>query len=453
MGARPRPGLNGWILGIYNVLFLPVLLILLPGLIRRLVRRGNYREKFGQRFGLYSQTDRQRLSAGKWVWVHSISVGETLVALKLARALRARDAELKVFLSVTTSTGFALARQSAPDWLEVAYNPVDAPWVVARVLDLVRPVGLVLIEGELWPNLLAAAVRRGIPVSLANARMSPRSERRFLRFKPMVGWLFAALESVCVAEPEDVERWRRLGAGNVVRTGSIKFDLAVVGNADADLEKTEALRELLRPFCREGQQRFCLVAGSTWAPEERVLGLAFKRLSAEVPGILLVLVPRHVERAGELERELTALGLAVVRRSLLPGEGAPARCDVLLVDTTGELRHWYALADMVFVGKSLPGIREVGGQNPAEPAALGKAVVFGPHMENFEAVVTGLLRNRAAVRVVDAEKLVDELVRLAGAVEERGEMGMRAITVRAPHQGATERTALQVAGGFQWMDR
>jgi 3-deoxy-D-manno-octulosonic-acid transferase len=174
-----------------------------------------------------------------------------------------------------------------------------------------------------------------------------------------------------------------------------------------------------------------------------VLGLALKRLRAIVPGILLVLAPRHVERAEEIERELSVLGLRVVRRTALPEQRA--ECDVLLVDTTGELRHWYELADLVFVGKSLPGVREVGGQNPAEPGALGKAVVFGPHMENFEAVVTGLLREGAAVQVESAEHLTLELLRLAAAGEERERMGEKARGVLEPHQGATVRTAQVLA--------
>jgi len=425
----------------YNLLLPLAFVLMLPGLLRRMLRRGNYRENFGQRFGRYGESERERFGEGRWVWIHSISVGETLVALKLARALREQDPGVCVALSVTTSTGFALARQQGLAWVEVLYNPVDFPGMVGRALDLIRPERLIFIEGETWPNLVAEAARRGIGMALVNARMSPRSEARFRRRVRWVAPLFGQLDWVCVAEVEDVALWRGLGARpEVVRhTGSLKFDLGIGHSGESG-----RLRGILESVGVEAGAPV-LVAGSTWAPEERVLAGVLLRLRGRFPKLFLVLVPRHVERTSELARELEGLGLRVARRSML-GQRRGAPCDVLLVDTTGELRSWYEVGEVAFVGKSLPGVGEAGGQNPAEPAALSRPVVFGPHMENFGPVVGRLLAGEGAVQVVDAAGLEEVLGWLLGDAGARERIGARAGRALEPHQGAAQRCASLLLG-------
>ena len=423
-------------LRIYNLFFSLVFLVMLPGFLIRMLRRGGFREKFGQRLGRYSATEIERLRSREWIWIHSISVGETFIALKLARAIHALDSEVGVLISTTTSTGFTEARKAASDWLEAIYNPIDTRGIVRSALDIIRPRQLILIEGEAWPNLVAESFRRGIPTSLVNARLSPRSERRFRRFRDWTGPIFRLLECVLVPEPDDLPRWESLGVERqrLECTGSIKFD-----HAGAPLTRTAEFRALLDPL-GVNEQTPIILGGSTWDPEEAVLARLLPNLRREYPGTFLILVPRHIERTPNILRQLAPMGLRILCRNQLPVAGAePA--DVLIVDTTGELREWFALATVVFIGKSLPGVAQIGGQNPAEPALLDKPVVFGPHMENFSPLVSQLLKANAAIEVANEEELERILASLLKSENLRSEMPSRAKAVLATHIGATKRAA------------
>ena len=430
-GSALPPGARRSLL-IYNLFFPFVFLFLLPGFLLRMARRGSVREKFGQRLGRYDAADRARFAGGRWLWIHSISVGETLIALKLARELRAQAPQFQIALSVTTSTGFALASESAGERLAVLYNPIDAPRCVRAALDLIRPEKLLLIEGEVWPNLVAECRARRIPVSLVNARLSPRSERRMRAARRWVGPIFRLLDDVCVPESDDIARWQSLGvsAEKIRVTGSIKFD-SLSGAPAREAE----FRALLAPLGVNENTRI-LLGGSTWFPEEKTLAEMLPRLSAEFPGLFLILVPRHVERADEILRSLAPLRIA--RRSAL---ALAQPCDVLLVDTTGELRDWYALATVVFVGKSLPEVQQPGGQNPAEPASLGKPVIVGPRMDNFASIVQHLASRGAVRTAAGAPSLEREIAALLRDPASRATMGAAAQAALATHAGATQRTA------------
>ncbi len=444
MPSRPIPANARRVLLLYRLLFPFVFLALLPGVLLRMWRRGGFQKKFAQRLGRYSAADRVRFASREWIWIHSISVGETLVALKLARALHEREPTIGVLLSTTTTTGFAEAGKSASEWLEPIYNPLDGRSIVRRALDILRPRQLVLIEGEVWPNLVAECTERGIPVALAGARLSPRSERRFRKFRAFTGPIFRLLDRICVAEPEDVGRWQSLGVpGERIHcVGSIKFDDP--GSAPPrEAECRAILAKLGLP-----ETAPIVVAGSTWAPEEQTLARALTELRREFPDLFLILVPRHIERTDAILRDLAPLGLCIARRSTLPVWGAKVeRPDLLIVDATGELRDWYSVATITYVGKSLAGVSEVGGQNPAEPALLGKPVVFGPHMENFAAVVALLLRARAALQLPEASALVPEFTNLLREPESRNRMGEAARRALGTHRGATARTAELILKG------
>lgn len=426
------------VLLLYRLLFPFVFVAMLPGVLLRMWRRGGFQQKFAQRLGRYSAADRARFASREWIWIHSISVGETLVALKLARACHEREPAIGVLLSTTTTTGFAEASKAASDWLEPIYNPLDARSVVRRALDALRPRQLVLIEGEVWPNLVAECTERGIPVSLAAARLSPRSERRFRKFRAFTGPIFRMLKSIGVPEPEDVDRWEQLGVPRerIHCTGSIKFD-----DPGTTPQREAEFRALLTSLgVREGAP--ILVAGSTWAPEEETLAHALIELRSEFPDLFLILVPRHIERTEAILRDLAPLDLRIARRSALNAQTSTAAAPhILLVDATGELRDWYSVATITYVGKSLPGVADVGGQNPGEPAALGKPVVFGPHMENFAAVVALLLQSRAAVQIPAASNLAPELAALLRDPGLRSRMGAAGRSALTKHRGATARTA------------
>ena len=434
----------GMVLLLYRILFPLAFCLALPFYALRLWRRergraaqakpDGYEIGLGQRFGRYSPALATRLkeSPRAW-WLCSISVGETLVALKLARELRAQRPEVGVVLSVTTSTGYELLLREAAKlpWLIPLYNPVDFRFAARSALRAVSPRALILIEGGIWPNLLDIAREENVPVALACARLSPRSERRWRKMSRAAREIWGLFDLVCVPESEDRRRFAEIGADpkRIAHTGNIKFDQAASGGASREAE----FRALVEPL---GFAAEIIVAGSTWAPEEALLAKCLTRLRSTLPEARLIVVPRHVERAEEVATAFAGFKLA--RRSRLPHDG-PA--DVLLVDTTGELRDWYRLATVVFVGKSMPGIAEVGGQNPGEPAGFGKAVVFGPHMENFAVLTTHLLKNSAAVQVRDGDELCESLGQLLRNTTRREELGRHAEEVLTSHLGATRRTA------------
>ena len=417
---------------LYN-LFYPIgLLFFLPGQITKLVRRGNYREKSGQRFGSYDADVRARLAARRCTWIHAVSVGEVAIALKLSSELQRRDPNFFCVLTTTTTTGFHVASSEAGERMEVLYSPLDFWPIMRRAFDAIRPVRIVLVEAEVWPNLAAEARHRRIPIALVNARLSQRSEARFRRFRSLIAPTFGCLDAVCVQELEDVERWAALGVPRerIHPVGSIKYDPAGVRlNPDLPLE-------VLRHFGIDRDSPI-LFGGSTHAGEEEILGEIFLRLRTDFPAFRLIVAPRHVERSGEIRARLQRLGLNVCLRSEVEGACA-APPDCVLLDTTGELQHWYAVATIVFVGKSLTAR---GGQNPVEPILAGKPVLFGPHMENFSALAQALVANKAAVQVRDPNSLQEQIAWLLRDREAAFRLIANAQTVLARHNGATARTA------------
>jgi 3-deoxy-D-manno-octulosonic-acid transferase len=419
----------------YNLLYPLGLLLFLPGQISKLLRRGNYRHGFGQRFGVYDRELQARLASHRCTWIHAVSVGEVAIALKLSAKLKELDPEFFCVLTTTTTTGFAFANQEAGGGMEVLYSPLDFWPIMRRAYAVIRPIRVVLVEAEVWPNLAAEARGRGLPLALVNARLSPRSEERFRLFLFLIVPTFRCLDLVCVQEAEDLERWIALGVPRerIHHVGSIKYDPAeTTVNPDGPLR-------VLRSFGIDGD-RPILFGGSTHAGEEEVLGEIFQRLRADFPALTLIVAPRHVERAGEIRTRLTRLGLNVSLRSeaAATGTGPP---DCILLDSTGELQNWYAVATIVFVGKSLTAR---GGQNPVEPILAGKPVLFGPHVENFSALAQALVANEAAIQIHDSNSLQEKVAWLLRDRDAALRLVANAQSVLARHSGATGRTALLV---------
>ena len=414
---------------IYNLFWPLGLLIFLPGYFAKMVRRGGYREKFGQRVGIYDGAVRKRLSNQSSTWLHAVSVGEVNIALKLANALRVLEPDLHCVLTTTTTTGFALARQTAPPWIEVMYTPLDYWPIMRRAFSVIRPARIVLVEAEVWPNLAAAAHARRIPLALVNARLSPRSERRYRRFRFFVAPTFRLIDLVCVPERRDVERWAALGVprNRTHVTGSIKFDPDIQAQNHSG---GASVPDAFRPDSP------VLFGGSTHRGEEEILAKVFLRLREQFPSLRLFIAPRHVERLQEIRAQLAALPLRVMLASeALTGGVADADC--VLLDTTGELQRWYGIATVVFIGKSLTA---QGGQNPVEPLLADKPVVFGPHMENFATLAKTLVSNHAAMQVNDTDSLeraLGELLRDSDACQR---LVKNAHAALSEHQGATART-------------
>ena len=415
---------------VYNLLWPLGLVFFLPGYLVKMFRRGGYREKFGQRLGIYDRQLQARLYWQKPIWLHAVSVGEVTIALKLARQIRVVKADVRCVLTTTTTTGFAFASQNAPDWIEVMYSPLDFWPVMRRAFSTIRPKKIVLIEAEVWPNLVAEAHAQKIPIALVNARLSPRSEKRFRMFRHLVAPTFRMLDAVCVQNVEDVERWKALGlaADKIHHVGSIKYDPENV-EVDPDLPHT-----ILAGFGLT--KRTVVFGGSTHSGEEKVLAEVFRALKRDFVDLLLVLAPRHTERTAEIVRELEGIGFQVALRSQLPAPDPFLDC--VLIDSTGELRDWYGVATIAFIGKSL---LARGGQNPAEAILAGKPVLFGPHMENFAVLAEALVGNGGAVQVASATELRRAMTHLLANPDEREKMVENARNVLDTHRGATARTA------------
>ncbi len=414
----------------YNLVWPLGLLIFLPGYLVKMFRRGGYREKFGQRLAFYDADVAQRLRQGRpRTWIHAVSVGEVGIALKLLDRLRRLEPDIDCVLTTTTTTGFALATKRAPAWVEVMYMPVDFWPIMRRGFAAIRPKRVVLVEGEVWPNLMAIACRRNVPVALVNARLSPRSWSRFKRFRFFVRPLFGRLSFIAVPERDDVQRWRLLRGSEdqIFHTGSVKYD-------PEGLSTEVGTARSVNIF---DAGSLVLFGGSTHKGEEQVLARIFRALKPTVPLLRLFLAPRHAERAGDVERELSALGVTSQRLSELSSNGRPG-ADCVILDRTGELAEWYRIATLVFVGKSL---LAHGGQNPVEAIMAGVPVTFGPHMENFANLSRALVEQNGAVQVADEaqlEKTIAGLLRDAGA---RAGLVVQANGVVAEHRGATPRTA------------
>ncbi|NNJ71083.1 MAG: glycosyltransferase, partial [Kiritimatiellales bacterium] len=298
---------------------------------------------------------------------------------------------------------------------------------------------LILVEGEFWPNLIRLADRQGIPISLINGRMSSSSYKGYRKLKSLTADVLRRIDPICVQGEIDAERMIGIGAppDQVHVMGTAKFDVA-----ERDPVAEKATQKIMQRIGIE-DDAIVLLGGSTWPGEEAVLCSIYKKLKAENDKLFLVMVPRHVERADEVIECFRQHDLTFLRRSQLEDDGGRERPDVLFVDTTGELRSFYSVADIIFVGKSL---LEHGGQNPIEPALCGKAIVVGPNMENFPAVMPLFIKNDALLQVPDAQSLESTIRSLLSDEAMRIAIGQRAERLVTQNQGTIERTIERLNG-------
>ena len=382
------------------------------------------------------------------LWVHAVSFGEVRLAHAVIAALRAR-LSFPVLLTTTTGTGRALAerwrREQAPGAADaVAAPPLDLPGPIGRFLDAARPRALLLVETELWPNLLRLAPARGVPVLIVNGRLSPRGFARLQRVRSLFAPGAAAMRLVAAQSEEDAGRFRTLGVpgDRVTATGNIKFDLPVPQAAGDPVRRRLGLADGAPVF----------VAGSTARAEAAPVARAFAALRASVPGAILVIAPRHPQDVSPARRLLEARGWRVRPWSafgpagLTPGDpgGAPG-FDVVVVDTMGVLPAIYACATVAFVGGSLV---TRGGQNLLEPAAAGVPVLFGPHVDTVRFAAEALLASGGGFQVADGEALAAEVLRLTRDRAARDAAGAQARATVTRHRGALERTVALVAGAL-----
>lgn len=414
-------------LWLYRFLFVPVLVVLAPAYLLRMRKRGGYGENFSQRFGAHPQLP-ERGPGRRRIWLQAVSVGEMLAIAPVLEALH-RDGH-EIYLTTTTSTGYRLARERyAAITVGIGYFPLDWWPFVVRAWRRIAPDLVILAEGERWPEFLHQGQRRQVPVIVINARLSDRSFARLRRLGPAARLMWRGVTRLLAGSAEDERRFAAIGVPpeRLTTTGNIKLDVRIPLLGEA--ERTTLRRELGLP------DGLILLGSSTWPGEEAALVATLQAArAAGVRGSLLV-VPRHAERRGEIERELAASGLRFHFRS---HGRAPAEVDIAVGDTTGELRKFTQLADLVFVGKSLPPHGE--GQTPVEAAALGKPILFGPGMSNFRVIARDLVGRGAAKTVHDPTDLTRSAVALLLAPAERERLAAGAAQWRRENAGAVERT-------------
>lgn len=417
---------------VYRLLFLPALLLASPYYLWRMRKRGGYAQGFSHRFGEVPPLP-PKSAAKKRVWLQAVSVGEMLAIGPLLEGLRREGIE--VYLTTTTSTGYALARERYAALVAgIGYFPLDFWAFNARAWRRVQPDLCVLMEGERWPEHVHAAKVRGVPVVCVNARLSDRSFRRSARFAWAVRALSAGLTRILCAARLDEQRFRTLGfAPALLRTtGNLKLDVAIPLLDDA--ARAALRRELGLPA-----GGLVLLGSSTWPGEEEALIDALKQARIDGHAVSLLLVPRHAERREELRGLLERSGFSFRFRSQGPSRVV---VDIAVGDTTGELRKFTQLADLVFVGKSLP--PHDGGQTPVEAAILGKPVLHGPAMTNFRDIVRSLADARAVRRVATHAELAQTAVALLENAAEREQLAAAARDWSEANRGATERSLAEI---------
>lgn len=427
----------------YSLLLTLGFIALLPKFAIDALRTRKYVTGLSQRLGKLPEIP---ASDRPLIWIHCVSVGETEAARPLIRALLERFPSHQLVISTTTVTGQRIARAAfAREAAAVIYFPIDWAWTVRRVLRTLRPAAVLIMETELWPHLLRECRAREIPVALVNGRISATSFRRYKLISVFIRRVLNDLSIALMQSEEDAARIRTLGLApeRILMSGNLKFDSAEIA-ADqavvADLAGRFGLKE--KPEL--------IVAGSTHGPEESVLVEAFKRLRMvhQDSTTRLLIAPRHPERFAEVASLLQKSGLTWARRSNSPAS-EDAKCDVILLDTVGELRAVYSLAAVAFVGGS---IAAYGGHNVLEPASLGVAVVTGAHTQNFSAITRALLDQKAIVQLPEMEfseapiELASVLNDLISDEARRHGIAQRALAVCDRNRGATARTIQIVEG-------
>jgi len=396
-------------------LLLPVAALRLAWRARR--QRG-YLEHVGERFGFYAQKNE-----GPFIWIHAVSVGETRAAEPVIRMLSERYPAHRILLTHMTPTGRETGVTLFRERVVQCYLPYDFPWAVARFLDHFRPRAGIVMETEIWPNLIRACARRGIPCYLVNARLSEKSFRGYHRFGALAREALEALTAISAQTADDARRLAALGARDVRVTGNVKFDIA------PPRERVETGKGWRQGY---GPSRPILLAASTRDGEEALI--LERAAEIRVPGLLIVIVPRHPQRFDEVAQLVRQLGLRLQRRS----ENTPIapETEVLLGDSMGEMFAYYAACDVAFIGGSL---LPYGAQNLIEACAVGRPVLIGPSTYNFAEATEGAVAAGAAIRVADAGELAREAGKLLLDQGRRERMGQAALAFCAAHRGATGR--------------
>jgi len=366
------------------------------------------------------------------IWIQAVSVGEVNAIRPIVAALR-ESPSTEVVISTTTPTGQAQALTAFGQQCPVFYFPLDAAWICRRFLKACNPDLILLAETELWPNFMATAAERSIPILLVNGRFSDRSSRRYQRFRWFFGPLVSLLDHACMQSKVDKQRMLQLGLPEAKASwvGNLKFD----HTRPPSTEKSE-VKQLIRSTLLANPESMLWVCGSTKPGEEEQIAAVFAKLHASHPTLKLLIAPRHPHRAEEVEAILKSHGIVCTLRSRLAGPSGSSP-DAVVLDTIGELAHLYEIADLVFIGGSLV---PQGGQNPIEAAVWGKPILFGPDMSNFREIAGSFVESYAALQVTSPADLAARLDALIADAHAREWLGRNARKVILQNQGAVQRT-------------
>src|SRR5687768_5804042 len=423
---------------LYSLLILLLGVIVSPYLAYQAIRYKKYIGSLGQRMGYLPVSF--NLDGEDSIWIHAVSVGETMTVRALIADLRRRYPALRIFLSTTTMAGQQVARRNVQDVDAVFYLPLDLAFIVRRTLRLVKPKIFVMMETGIWPNLLRQCKRMGVATVMVNGRISSRSYPRYKIARPFFRRVLGDVDRFCMQTEESARRVIDIGAdaSKVVVTGSLKFDsLDIPGAPTVD---GRGQNRVLRYF-RMISGRPVIVAGSTMREEEQMVLQVFRRIKASTANPLLVIAPRHPERFAEVAQLARDQAFVTVKRSDLPIDAEP-RADVVVLDTIGELAQVYQIATAVFVGGSLV---DTGGHNILEPAVYGKPIVFGPYMHNFKEIAEAFIAQDAAVQVSGVRELEDALLALLTDPVRRARLGAAARALVESNRGAKDKCLAIIA--------
>ncbi|MGE3512469.1 MAG: 3-deoxy-D-manno-octulosonic acid transferase [Vicinamibacterales bacterium] len=416
---------------VYSFLTLCLFVVVSPYFLYQAIRHQKYIGSLRQRFGYLPISF--NIDGEESIWIHAVSVGEALTARALVADLRARYPRLRLYLSTTTMAGQQVARRGVQHVDGVFYFPFDWTVIVRRTLDVVKPRVFVMMETEIWPNVLRLCNERGVKTVLVNGRISARSFPRYQLVRPLFRRVLQDVDRFCMQSEESARRIVELGADpeRVSVTGSLKFDSLPMPTVSHSKPRDRVLR-----YFRMPGSRLVVMAGSTVKGEEPAVLRAFSRVKLSVPTAMLVVAPRQPERFGEVERMARDAGFVVARRSNLPIDAEP-KVDVVVLDTLGELAQLYQIATAVFVGGSLV---DHGGHNILEPAVFGKPILFGPFMHNFTEIAETFLANDAAVQVASDRELEQALLQLVTDPVRRARLGAAARALVDANRGAKDKT-------------
>ena len=429
----------------YTVFIVALVVVMSPVLLYQAIRYRKYIASFKQRMGYLPVSF--NLDGDSSIWIHAVSVGEVLTARALLPELRERYPRLKIFLSTTTMTGQQIAAKQLQYVDQVFYFPFDLGFVVERTLRLVKPRLFIMMETEIWPNLLRACARDGVKTMLVNGRISSRSYPRYRLARPFFRRVLRHVDKFCMQSDESARRIIDLGAApeRVSVTGSLKFDSLefpeLGGQYDAGARTTDRGPNRVLRYFRVSPGRPVVIAASTLKGEEDPVLEAFLRVRASMPNALLVIAPRKPERFEDAVRLARAAGYTVTRSKDLRVDAEP-REQVVILNTIGELAQLFQIATVVFVGGSLV---DAGGHNILEPAVFGKPIIFGPHMENFAEIARTFLDNGAAIQIADARELEPALIGLLGDPVRRASLGAAARALVEANRGARGRSLAVLA--------